>query len=259
MSDVKMPKSVPCKFDEKGWVPCKKPSTNGWCSKHEEVKCVSCGEHAVRSCDVGSSLICGAALCQTCQHGLDGKHVTKQVYNAQMKERYDFEETGRESKRMLEERGVPIDISFPNNLKDLLEGDRAGWVSKPCWALELKHGLMGFFPAIVKAMPKIMLITSDRDSIFHVWKSLKPRDSKLIALECMVNEAGTVGYAMRLESDFEKKQSLPLKIFGTSEIEELFAKNPAPFKWAPGLFGADIDEGNFKALIEQEEKRLKVT
>jgi len=259
MSDVKMPKSVPCKFDEKGWAPCEKPSTNGWCSKHEKIKCVSCGAHAVRGCDAGmGGLECGVNLCKTCQHGLDGKHVTKKVYIQQTLERSIFDRTGSESGRMLAERGVPNILGLPCNLKELLEGNRRNFFTcKPCWALELKHGLMGFFPATVKEQPKVMVITSDRDSIFRVWRSLAPRDSKLIALECMVNDAGTVGYVMRLESDSEKKQSLPLKIFSADEIEELFAKDPAPFVWAPGLLGARIDKGHFKTLIEREEKRLR--
>ncbi len=188
MADVQILKNRPCKFDEKGWAPCKKPSNNGWCSKHENIKCVSCGEHAVRSCDTGmGGLSCGSPLCQTCQHSLhEYNHVTGKVYFAQCRERQEVEESGRESKRMLEERGVPTDLNLPCHLKELLEGDRIGWTSKPCWGLEIKHGLMGFFPAIVKKT-KIVVIVSDKKSLFRVWSSLKPRDSKVISMECMVN------------------------------------------------------------------------
>lgn len=257
MADVQMPKSVPCKFDEKGYAPCKKPSDNGWCSEHENIKCESCGEHAVRSCDRGvGGLTCGAALCATCQHSLhEWTHVTKQVYATQCKEHREFEETGRESKRMLEERGVPTDLNLPRHLKDLLEGDRTGWSNKPCWALEIKHGLMGFFPAIVKET-KIMVIVPDKELLFRVWASLKPRNSKVISMECMVNDAGTVAYSMELGSDAEKTQSRPLKLFSASEVDQLFAKNPSPFEWAPGLIGAGMGKSQFESLVERTRKEL---
>src|SRR4051812_43105570 len=99
MADVKMPESVPCKFDAKGWAPCKKPSTNGFCSKHEKEKCVSCGEQALRSCDAGmGGLSCGSSLCDTCKHSMeDSTHVVKEVYDVQVREQRELEKTGKES------------------------------------------------------------------------------------------------------------------------------------------------------------------
>lgn len=258
MADVNMPKFVPCKFDEKGCAPCKKPSTNGWCSKHEKVKCVSCGKHAVRSCDAEmGGLCCGSPLCKTCQHDFGGvSHVNAKVYADQIKERREFEQTGQESKRVLEKRGVPTGL--PRHLKDLLEGDRTGWTSRACYALEIKHGLMGFFPAIVRET-KIMVVVPDKELIFRVWKSLDPRDSKIISRECMVNESGTVAYSMQLGSDFDKIQSRPLKLFKASEIEELFAKDATPFAWAPGLFfDTEIGKEEFGVLVNRARKALRV-
>lgn len=252
MADVEMPNSVPCKFDEKGWAQCKKPSTNGWCSKHEKVKCVVCGEHAVRSCDAGSSLCCGADLCGTCQHSLEGSnHVTKQVYDQQLKERHELETTGKESKRMLALRGVPTDVELPPHLGELLRGKHEGFALKVCFYLRIKHGLMGTFPAILKGT-KIVLTSPDKESILRVWKSLMPRNSELVADSWMVNEK--VGVAYRMSSDAsERMRSNPQKIFSKDEIEALFAKDPNPFKWAPGLFGADVSKDQFEQIILQEE------
>jgi len=200
-------------------------------------------------------LTCGVPLCQTCHHGLDGVHVVAKVYNDQIKERRESEQTGQESKRVLEGRGVPTGL--PRHLKDLLDGDRVGWAIKACYALEIKHGLMGFFPAIAKGT-NIMILVPDKELIFRIWQSLDPRDSQVLPLECMVNEIATVAYPMRLGSDYEKSQSRPLKLFSASEVEDLFAKDVAPFTWAPGLFGADMDQERFDVLVDRAKKELLV-
>ncbi len=248
MADVKMPDSIPCQFDKRGWAPCKKPSTNGWCSKHEKAKCSSCGEQATRSCDAQmGGLGCGAYLCDKCQHGRDGKHISAAEYKKEQHEERELRENGRESDRMLAERGVPRGL--PKHLKELLAGNRDGYELMTCYALELKHGLMGFFPAIQKGT-KIIAIVPDKTLIFRIWRSLEPRDSQLLASEYMVNRELGVVYHMAM-SDFDKEQSRPLKLFSAEEVELLFQSNPAPFEWARGLLGASTSKQNFDALIER--------
>jgi hypothetical protein len=58
-----------CNFDI-AWVGrCKEPSTeNGCCEKHAKLKCCSCGEQATRDCDETMGLVCGAPLCDKCEH-----------------------------------------------------------------------------------------------------------------------------------------------------------------------------------------------
>lgn len=248
MADVKMPESVPCQFDRGGWAPCKKPSTNGWCSKHENATCSSCGEHATRSCDAQmGGLGCGTHLCDKCQHGRDGKHVTSEVYAKERREEREFEGTGQESPRRLVEKGVPPGV--PKHLKALLAGDRSGYELMTCYALEIKHGLWGFFPAIQKGTKKIAIV-SDKALIFRIWRSLEPRDSALIVSEYMVNFALGVVYPMQTNS-FNQEQSRPLKIYTKEEVETLFQSDPKPFEWAPGLLGASTSQNQFDVLIEK--------
>jgi hypothetical protein len=38
------------------------------CKEHSHLRCVSCGEPAVRSCDETGQFVCGAALCNDCEH-----------------------------------------------------------------------------------------------------------------------------------------------------------------------------------------------
>ena len=96
MADVKMPKSQPCQFD-RGWAGrCGKPTDNGWCTEHEAVTCVVCGNHAVRECDYTGSmpLVCGAKLCADCEHEpynpdtakFPSKHLNKSEYKKALAE-----------------------------------------------------------------------------------------------------------------------------------------------------------------------------
>ncbi|MBA3732982.1 hypothetical protein H0W91_01250 [Patescibacteria group bacterium] len=65
-----MLESQPCQF-QKAWVGmCRRPSTNGWCTEHEALKCRVCGKQAVKTCDFTGTnpLVCGVPLCHTCQH-----------------------------------------------------------------------------------------------------------------------------------------------------------------------------------------------
>lgn len=65
----------PCGF-QKLLGSCQTPSNNGFCSKHEKLKCVSCGAQATRLCDVGfcndgpsgSNNLCEEPLCNNCTH-----------------------------------------------------------------------------------------------------------------------------------------------------------------------------------------------
>ncbi len=252
MADVKMPEHTPCTF-ALGWGRvCNKPSNNGLCSEHENLTCRSCGGKAVRSCEHAVSLVCGAPLCETCQHGQDGEHVTAEVFSRQIQEERHFEKTGQESPAMLAKRGVPEGL--PKNLFEILKGNRNGWTLTPCWTLELSHGLMGCFPAIVRDT-HIRLVSTDKATVIRVWRTLEPRPSELIEFECMVNNEGTVAYPMRLD-EFEQRHSLPFKLFSVANTEALLTENPEAFEWAPGLFGTDLTPTAFEEIIRQAEHSL---
>ena len=61
--------SATCKFLI-AWIGlCKKPaSVNGFCEEHSKEKCSSCGEQATHSCYETMGLVCGAPLCDNCEH-----------------------------------------------------------------------------------------------------------------------------------------------------------------------------------------------
>jgi len=58
-----------CKF-QKAWIgQCDKPiHKNGMCEEHSKVKCVSCGAQATHECSETGQFVCGAPLCDDCEH-----------------------------------------------------------------------------------------------------------------------------------------------------------------------------------------------
>ena len=57
-----------CKFNV-AWVgTCKEQPEDDLCKKHEGVKCCSCGEQATGECNETAQFVCGAPLCDDCEH-----------------------------------------------------------------------------------------------------------------------------------------------------------------------------------------------
>lgn len=57
-----------CKFDL-AWVgPCGKETDGEYCSEHSTIECCSCGEPAIKQCSETMGLVCGAPLCDNCEH-----------------------------------------------------------------------------------------------------------------------------------------------------------------------------------------------
>lgn len=60
-----MPK---CKFN-KAWIGnCDKESDNNYCEEHTGIKCCSCGNDATHQCAETGQFVCGAPLCDDCEH-----------------------------------------------------------------------------------------------------------------------------------------------------------------------------------------------
>ena len=241
MADVKMPKSIPCRFNTNGWAPqCKKPSDNGWCSQHEGLECRSCGEQAVKSCDAQmGGLGCGAPLCSTCEHGESGGHVTKQVAEENRRKEKEEREALIASRtspvRRMNEEGVPA------NLFELLKGDwrEDGYELRKVYFLELEHGLMGFFPAILSSDDKRIVFTDNLRLLEKVWQTLEPRKAKLREKTAYISESAGILF-IDTESPKEREESVPRKLLTETEFHNLVSSEEEPFRWARGLSGGRI-------------------
>lgn len=70
MQDNEKQTTPGCQFD-KAWIgKCKKPIGPGMtmCEEHAKLKCCSCGAPATRECSETMGLVCGADLCDNCEH-----------------------------------------------------------------------------------------------------------------------------------------------------------------------------------------------
>lgn len=241
MADVKMPESTPCIFD-KGWgVKCGKPSTNGCCSEHEKLKCTCCGKKATRNCpETMGALCCGAPLCNECTHSPTGSsHVTQEVAEEQSKTilaEMEAVEASRTSPiQRIDDTGCPL------NLFELLKGDESSYEIKPGFFAQLDHHLMGFFPAIFAEDRKRVVVTLSRELMIKVLETLPPRKFRIGENLFYVFKDHGVAYA----NIDDKESSTPDRYLTEEEFLKLTADGKKPFKWAPGLIGADMNEEEF--------------
>lgn len=91
-----------CVFNEAWRGQCGEPAVGdgNFCQKHAGLKCASCGNPAIRSCDhTGIQFVCGSPLCGNCSHGapprdnpgifmLGGGHVPTEVASQQWEAYY---------------------------------------------------------------------------------------------------------------------------------------------------------------------------
>jgi len=247
MATLKMSESIPCKF-EIAWVgECNQPTDNGWCSKHENKICISCGKKAVGECDnTGGSFVCGAPLCKDCCHTPYGDgHITKEVAEVIYKNRKKEEEEkiasrANPAQRMNKELGIPL------NLLELLKGDLLDFEIKKYYYLELEHELMGCFPAIFSGTDEIV-ITTDLEILSDVWKTLPPKRSKISFNYGYVSKSKNFAYPILGESEYDRETSNPFRLL-TSQVDI----STMSFCWAFGLLnlGSDPNKESFLNMID---------
>jgi hypothetical protein len=252
MVDVKMPESIPCKFDARGWSPCKKPSTNGWCSKHEKLTCKSCSQKAAHSCDAGiGGLVCGAPLCNECVHS-DGAHVTKKAAQAKRDEDKVIEER-KVASRTNSERWIDEETGLPKSLFELLKGDweLEGYFYGKVFFLELEHDCLNTFPAILTSDTKRAVITSEVTILEQVWKKLDPRPATFRSKDAYINESLGILYLEQL-MPADRENSKPVKLLTQAEFEKL-PKTEEVFCWALGLLSnSSLTKEDFiSSLVKQ--------
>lgn len=146
-----------------------------------------------------------------------------------------------ENKKPFEVNGV----IYPENLKDLKKDKEAfsHYQIKPCYYLELKHGLMGFFPAVINDTRR-MIITSDKDLIEKIWERLSPRQSKMDEDLFYIHENGLIGFPAKHWNGDQNAKACHLM------TEEEFEILINPFEWAPGLIGDDMSPEEFMKTIK---------
>jgi hypothetical protein len=127
----------------------------------------------------------------------------------------------------------------PATLGGLFGKDLAGWQITSGYFLELKHGLMGTYPAILDDVSgdgdgEIVLVIEKR-LLHEVWKRV-PRANAVITTILVVANT-ELGVAFFLGDNYRPEQKQVLRLFSDGDIAKICEKRTT-FRWAPGLFGA---------------------
>lgn len=141
--------------------------------------------------------------------------------------------------------------NYPENLKDLKEDKVAlsHYQIKQCYYLELKHRLMGCFPAVINGTDR-MIVTEDEELLQKIWEKFSPRESKMNEDLFYVHEDGLVGYPSKNFTG-DDSQSIACQLITQKEYDVL----TTPFKWAPGLIGGIMSPAGFLAMVESAKER----
>lgn len=127
----------------------------------------------------------------------------------------------------------------PKKLADVMGNDLAGFQVVKAYFLELEHGLMGFFPAIIKKN-KEMVVCLDKSLLEKVWNLLPRRKTKIVEAILLVNTDGSFGFDIRNEN---KENTEQVHILSEKEFNRLIARSgDSPFGWVPGLLGFKKDD-----------------
>ena len=98
------------------------------------------------------------------------------------------------------------------------------------YILELKHSLMGFFPAVITESEEIVVCLT-RPLLEEVWNLLPKKRAKIREILLLVNLEECFGFDIQNEN---KKDTEQVHILSEKEFTEL-KKQENPFKWTPGL------------------------
>lgn len=138
----------------------------------------------------------------------------------------------------------------PEILEQAMNIDLTGWQLVYGGFLELKHGLMGFFPAIV-AETQEPVICIDSELLDRVEAMLS--DRKRIRGEVLMLVHPEQGIGFDLESNPEVGAK-PRRILTQAQFDCLTADGANPFKWAPGLVSNDMSRDEFADTLDVARK-----
>jgi len=145
---------------------------------------------------------------------------------------------------------------YPANLSVLLESkNQEDYRIEYVYYLQLKHSLIGFFPALIKEVDQSRIVlTTNKDLLEKVWRKLSPRKSEIRMSEYYIHNEEPIGYMLYYYKGNDA--SLPKKLLTEKEFLSLIEKNDNPFEWAPGLVGEDMTEEEFLKTLENAIKKV---
>jgi hypothetical protein len=135
-------------------------------------------------------------------------------------------------------------MTTPGTLKELIaQENHYGFRLAMGHYAELKHGLMGTFPAI-ESKSGNMIMTTDLELLKQVCATLPARQFRFGAQLIYVNIESGVAYPVLDTYEQSLERSKPFKTFTRERFEEL-SKMECPFRWTPGLVSNDMSAEDF--------------
>lgn len=116
-----------------------------------------------------------------------------------------------------------------------LQGEN-GFSLQDVFVLELKHGLMGCFPAVIDSTDEPVACL-DLEVLKRVWPLLRCREAKVTTIRALASAKH--GLAFNLDS-LSGDDVPPLKILTHEGFDDLTRQFEEPFRWAYGLVGGDL-------------------
>ncbi len=143
------------------------------------------------------------------------------------------------------------------NHKELLEQDLSGWKVAKAYHLELKHKLMGFFPAVFSDKVEEMFICLDKKLLAEVAKFLPPRSCRCSEFIVLVNEGMGIAFDIKIIAENRScknpDEDTSLYVLDRYKLNRLVSQakeGESPFKWAPGLISDDMSPEEFKESLK---------
>jgi len=119
---------------------------------------------------------------------------------------------------------------IPKNLGEMTGKDLAGFQLVKGYFLELEHGLMGFFPALIASNNKIV-VCSDILLLEKVWELLPKKPAKLRDVLLLADIDQRFGFDVQSQHGEETEA---IHILSEAEFSGLSQKTDS-FKWPLGL------------------------
>lgn len=119
-------------------------------------------------------------------------------------------------------------MTVPKNLGEVKGKRMAGYELMTGYYLELSHGLMGAFPALISEGEELF-VCIDKKLLEKVWEKLPKRKARVSLIQLYANLTEKVGYNVRVGDEAE-----PIHILSEEEFDAL-ANREEPFMWSPGL------------------------
>jgi len=123
----------------------------------------------------------------------------------------------------------------PNNFKEIMKMDLAGYEITKAYYLKVDHGLMGTHPALISETDEIV-VCLDKELLKRVWNFLPKKKAKVEEIFMLADVKNNFGFSLTACLDYknEPEEVKPLHVLSEHKLIELAAA-PEPFKWTPGV------------------------